>query len=188
MTVTESVDVWVVPLERTDEEIEALLATLSPEERERAGGAPRGMRKRRYVARQAALRAVLAGRTGTAPDRLSFVRTAGGKPALAGSHDVSFSVSDSGDLALVAVAEREIGVDVERIRDRPIAARAEALGIERFFERWTWLEAKGKARGVGLFGGRGAEAVACTSIDVGPGYAAAVAVDADEAQVRLVRY
>jgi len=28
----EPVDVWIVPLERTDDEIEAMLATLSPEE------------------------------------------------------------------------------------------------------------------------------------------------------------
>src|SRR5438105_2001064 len=172
----ESVDVWVIPLERTDDEIAALLATLSPEERERAGDPPRGRRKRAYVARQAALRAVLAARTGTPPERLSFVRSARGKPALAGDHDLSFSVSDSGDLALVAVAGREVGVDVERIRDRPVAARAEALGIEHFFERWTRLEAAGKARGGGLFDVHANDGVACTSIDVGPGFAAAVAV------------
>ena len=116
------------------------------------------------------------------------MRAARGKPALAGSHDVRFSVADSGDLALVAFAGRDVGVDVERIRDRPIAARAEALGIERFFERWTRLEARGKVRGGGLFGGDPGEAFACTSIDVGPGYAAAVAVAADEAQVRLIPY
>ena len=43
----EPVDVWVVPLERTDEEIETLLGTLSPDERVRAGDPPRGPRKRR---------------------------------------------------------------------------------------------------------------------------------------------
>jgi 4'-phosphopantetheinyl transferase len=184
----EPVDVWIVPLERTDDEIEAMLATLSPEERERAGDPPRGPRKRRYVARQAALRALLAARTGTAPEDVSFVRGPAGKPALEGGEQVSFSVADSGDLALVAIAGRAVGVDVERVRERPIAARAEALGVERFFERWTALEARGKARGRGLAAGHPGEDVACTALDVGAGYAAALALAADEVHVRLHPY
>ena len=184
----ELVDVWIVPLEGTEPEVEALLGTLSREERERAGAPPRGERKRRYVVRQAALRELLAARTGTRPERLSFVRAPGGKPSLAGAGGVSFSVSDSGDLALVAIAACDVGVDVERIRDRPIAAWAERLGIQRFFDRWTVAEARGKVHGRGVLGGRAGEGVACTPIDVGPGYAAAVAAAAHEVRVRLHPY
>ena len=116
------------------------------------------------------------------------MRAPGGKPALAGREDVLFSVSDSADLALVAIARAEIGVDVERIRDRPVAARAEARRLELFFEHWTAAEARGKARGGGLRAAEPGEDLACTSIDVGPDYAASVAVAADEVRVRLRPY
>jgi 4'-phosphopantetheinyl transferase len=186
--VTELVDIWVVPLERSDAEVRALVDVLSPEERDRAGTLPLGPRKRRYVARQAALRSILAERVGTPPDRLPLVRTVRGKPTLAGHQHVRFSVSDSGDLALVALARRDVGVDVERVRDRTAATRAAALGIDRFFERWTQLEATGKARGSGLLGRGGDDGLTCTAIDVGPGYAAAVAVAAEGVEVRLRPY
>jgi 4'-phosphopantetheinyl transferase len=186
--VTEVVDIWVVPLERSEPELRRLYEMLAPDERARAGTLPLGPRKRRYVARQAVVRAILAERVGTRPERLPLVRSVRGKPRIAGPHEVRFSVSDSGDLALVAVAGREVGVDVERVRDRPAAARAAALGLENFFERWTRREATGKALGTGLFGARAADRLACTSIDVGPGYAAAVAVAADGVQVRLRPY
>jgi hypothetical protein len=158
---SEPVDVWVVSLDLPDREIEHLLAVLSAQERQRAGDPPLEPRKRQYVVRQA---------------------------ALAGEPGLRFSVSDSSDLALVAVADREVGVDVERIRDRPAAARAAALGIDRFYERWTMLEATGKALGTGLRGACEGVGITCSALDVGPDFAAAVAVAADEVEVRLYPY
>jgi phosphopantetheinyl transferase len=102
---------------------------------------------------------------------------------------VRFSVSDSGDLALVAIARREVGVDVEQIRERPAAARAAPLGTRAFFERWTSIEATGKALGTGLARRRpGDRGLACASLDVGRGFAAAVAVEANGVDVRLRPY
>jgi len=161
---------------------------LSPDERARAGTLPLGPRKRRYVARQAALRSILAERVGTPPEQLLFERSVRGKPALAGGRDVRFSVSDSGDLALVALAARDVGVDVERVRSRPAAARAAALGIDRFFERWTRFEAIGKARGSGLFARADEGGLICEALEVAPGYAAAVAVAAQGIEIRLRPY
>jgi 4'-phosphopantetheinyl transferase len=184
----EPVDVWVVSLDRPEQEVRRLCAVLSPEERARAGQPPFRARKRRYVARQAAVRAILAQRTGSVPEQVPIVRSRHGKPALAGRPDLRFSVSDSGDLALVALARHDVGIDIERIRDRPAARRAAELGVERFFERWTRTEASGKALGTGLLGSGGREALSCTSLDVGPGFAAAVAVAADEIDVRLHPY
>jgi phosphopantetheinyl transferase len=183
------VEVWVVPLDREDEEIRRLRATLSPDERERAGEAPTAQRKRRYVARQAALRSILADRIGSAPGELRFTRSTRGKPALEGDEPgLQFSVSDSAGLALVALAERQVGIDVEQIRDRPAARRAAALGIERFFERWSRMEATGKAVGAGVLGPREPGILTCRSLDVGPGFAAAVAVAAVGIEVRLRTY
>lgn len=185
---TEQVEIWVVPLDPPDAELERLHALLSRDERRRAGPPPFPPRKRRYVARQGAVREVLARYAAIPPKRLELVRSMRGKPMVAGADELRFSVSDSGDLALVAVAGREVGVDVERVYDRPAARRA-AIGTERFFERWTRLEATGKALGTGLVRPRGSgAALACTSLDLGPGFAGAVAVAADEVRVRLRPY
>src|SRR5207237_9401676 len=100
-----------------------------------------------------------------------------------------FSISDSGDLALVAIARREVGVDLERVRRRPVAARAAPLGTRAFFERWTRFEATGKALGTGLLRRRRDDgALACASVDVGRGFAAAVAVEAEGVEVHLRPY
>jgi 4'-phosphopantetheinyl transferase len=181
----ELVEVWVVPLDRDDEEVLRLRGLLSREERDRAGEAPLAQRKRRYVARQAALRSILAERTGVAPGEIRFTRSVNGKPALAGDgRGLEFSVSDSAGLALVALAAREVGIDVEQIRDRPAARRA-GLGTDRFFERWTRIEATGKAVGAGLLGSGSPGGLTCRPLDVGPGFAAAVAVAAGEIRLRL---
>lgn len=183
------VEVWVVPLDRSDDEIRRLHGLLSPDERERAGEAPVAQRKRRYVARQAALRSILAARIGSPPGELRFTRSKRGKPALEGDRSgLQFSVSDSADVALVALATCEVGIDVEQIRDRPAARRATGLGIDQFFERWTRLEATGKAAGTGLVNSPAPADLTCRSLDIAPGFAAAVAVAAGGIEVRLRPY
>jgi 4'-phosphopantetheinyl transferase len=170
------------------------------------GHAPRpGERSART---HAALRLVLGRLTGTAPERLRFERRcehcggAGhGKPRLAGRTDLGFSISHSGELALIAVARGlRVGADVERIRRRTdvlaiargsLSARErhaiESLpaGEERraeFFRCWTRKEAYLKALGVGLAGGLDtdpdeAAGWQVSAVTVPPGYAAAVAAD-----------
>jgi phosphopantetheinyl transferase len=146
-----------------------------------------------------ALRTVLGRYLGTEPERIELRLGPHGKPELAGSVEpLRFNLSHSGELALVAIAlEREVGVDVEAIKSRrdvlALARRGlnpdEAAGIERaapdarsamFHAAWTRREAAAKCLGAGLRAPLPETPTAVANIDVGPGFAAAIAVAGEE--------
>ena len=148
-----------------------------------------------------ALRDVLAAYLETSPEAIRIVDGAHGKPELAGG-ELHFNLSHSGDVGLVAVAaEREVGVDVERIDSRrDVVALAErALGAEGadavraapeadrsavFHRAWARREAVAKCAGTGLSIPPPDAPRQVSDLDVGDGYAAALAV-AGAAPVRV---
>lgn len=126
-------------------------------------------------------------------------------------HRCAFSVAHSGDLALIAIAPGgRVGVDLERIRAgvdteavageflpaaerRTLARAAPARRARAFFRIWSRHEALVKATGRGLVfpadaRPAGAGGLWVRSLEVDPGYAAAVAGDGPRAQVRLRRF
>lgn len=126
-----------------------------------------------------------------------------GKPRLAVAPErLSFNLSHSGDLALVAIAPGgvEVGVDLERLRPRRDLARlaerrlppadaaavaAASPGPEReaaFYAAWTRHEARVKCVGSGLFGPPPGPDVIAIQLPIDAGYAAAVAVAAGAAE------
>lgn len=117
-----------------------------------------------------ALREILSRYLGLPADQLRFEANRHGKPRLASpGGELAFNLSHSKSLALVAVARREVGVDVERIRTkRPVD----------FYRRWADREARVKYLGTGLTGPvpPGSPEPAVHRLDVGPDYAASVAV------------
>ncbi|HEX6206277.1 MAG TPA: hypothetical protein VFZ29_10790 [Solirubrobacterales bacterium] len=119
---------------------------------------------------QGALREILGRYLGLPADEMRFETNRHGKPRLASpAGGPAFNLSHSGSLALVAVGRREVGVDVERIRaKRPVD----------FYRHWGDREARVKCLGTGLTGPVPPDAVepAIHRLDVGPGYAASVAV------------
>jgi 4'-phosphopantetheinyl transferase len=164
--------------------------------------------RKRSLVGHVALRLVLGELTGTAPECLRFERRCGhcggaghGKPGLAGSSELDFSVSHSGGLALIAVARgRQVGADVERVRARTdvlAIARGSLSARERrtiespetdqerraaFFRCWTRKEAYLKGLGTGLAGGLDTDPEEAAgwqvrSLRAPPGYAAAVAAE-----------
>jgi 4'-phosphopantetheinyl transferase len=184
-----NVDVWVVPLDAGQDWLPS-----TPAEAERAARLVSEPLRRRYLRSHAALRAILAT---YAPAPLDFATAEHGKPYLPAFPDLRFNLSHSHDLALVAVTRGlEIGVDVEWFRPMqecmsiaqrffPPMEAAELAAVPpegrevEFFRRWTRIEAKLKARGIGLYGA-GQELAgewAVLPIDVGPEYSASVAAN-----------
>jgi 4'-phosphopantetheinyl transferase len=163
----EAVLVWTLALDAFEGALPQLERLLAPAERERAEGLP-PRRAGEFVVTRAALRAVLADRTGTAPQDISIANEASGKPTLEGPGDLHFNVSHAGAVALVALsARRTLGVDVEEVRPRPrlerIALRVfspaerERLGqlegrdqLDFFYGTWTAREACLKVTGQGM--------------------------------------
>jgi len=149
---------------------ENLLATA---ERERAARFKFEKDRRLYTAAHAALRSILADYLNVAPGDLGFEIGQRGKPRLAptfSKDSLEFNLSHSSEVALIAVTrEREIGVDVEHIKEnfafaevaeryfttREVSAiRALPQDLQRraFYQCWTSKEAFLKAKGVGLSG------------------------------------
>jgi len=125
--------------------------------------------RRRYVVARGALRVFLGELLGEPPGSVRIEVGPGGKPRLAGARrpGLHFNVSHSGDLALICIADREVGIDLEAVRPIPSAlaiarrrfAPAEARFVEegeaadvdrRFLTCWTRKEALVKAVGTGL--------------------------------------
>ncbi|MBQ3046269.1 MAG: 4'-phosphopantetheinyl transferase superfamily protein [Clostridia bacterium] len=96
---------------------------------------------------------------GIAPDDIVFEYSEKGKPYAKGL-PVYFNISHSGDYAVCAVSDCEIGIDIEKIKPFNIrAAEKFAADSEKkyirshqngFFEIWTLKEAYFKCIGTGL--------------------------------------
>lgn len=144
------------------------MATLPPEETDRAARFGNRDRQAGFLVARATVRGVIAHELGTDPRALRFATGPHGKPFLDPPNALRFNLSHSGDVVLVAVAgDREVGVDVERIRpaiDHAAISRRFFSSVENeqlsslppdlrpaaFFAGWTRKEALVKAWGVGL--------------------------------------
>ena len=96
---------------------------------------------------------------GVTPESIEFVKNEFGKP-FAKNLPVHFSISHSNNTVICAVADKEIGIDIEKIRPiNPKAAEKFATKTELeyiasnqsgLFEIWTLKEAYFKCIGTGL--------------------------------------
>jgi 4'-phosphopantetheinyl transferase len=195
----DEVHIWQTELDLGRHELGDLYAYLSTEERGRADRYRHDRDRVRCIAARGWLRYLLGSYVGGNPRALVFVQDENGKPRLGGVTGdwLRFNVSHSEGTAVYAVAcGREVGVDVERVRDDvpvevvrrffseteqdALAALPAGLQLRGFFECWTRKEAYLKALGVGLSGLARSDADAANwslhSVDAGPGFAAALAV------------
>lgn len=157
------VHVWAVPLDGDPTPYDGLLC---PAEEDRLARFRFADHRRRYQISHGALRQILGGYLDQDPRAVVFRHGPRGKPYLEGD-GLAFNLSHSGQLALVAVAPEEIGVDVEKVRrlesltqiaerhfsEREFGALDGLVGDARelaFYRCWTRKEAYIKALGEGL--------------------------------------
>ena len=168
LTPAGAVRLWLV---RTDAGPADDTGMLDAAERRRAAAFRFDRDRDRYVAAHLALRTILAGALAADPGRLSFTRRAcprcgepHGRPALTDFPDAHFSLSHSGDLALVALAPAPVGADVEVLPPPEAVAelisslhpveRAELAAYDGLPERRlalarTWVRKEAYLKGVG---------------------------------------
>lgn len=148
-----------------------------------------------YIRSRALLRCVLAARMGMRHDAVRFLYNEAGKPRAEGAPH--FNVAHSGGGILMALADAELGIDLEAHAPRDVhgfarlyfspAERAAADSLVAFYRIWTRKEAVMKACGMGI-GLRPArfcalsDTVALTdglyhvyTLDLAPGWSAALA-------------
>jgi len=114
----DDIHIWPLSLDLPEAELRRLEGVISAEETAFAKRFAFPSDRSRYVAAHGLLRLVLARYLDTIPAAVTFRRNADGKPRLAHPERLRFNLSHSGLLGLLAVsAKREVGVDVEEIRD-----------------------------------------------------------------------
>jgi 4'-phosphopantetheinyl transferase len=168
---------------------------LTAHERERTARFARAPDGRRWAAGRAALRTRLGERLGCAPQAVGITHGPHGKPAASG---VRFNLSHAGGLALIALtAERDVGVDLERLDRRSAAVERALTDGERaslgagdrhvaLLRTWCRKEALAKAAGTGLgwaperFDTSAPGAFRLADLDAPAGYVAALAVAGTE--------
>ena len=164
----DEVHVWQVDLIAWEKEVESLIELLDAEERERAARFKFPAPRNQFVISRALLRQALGRYRRIDARAIRFRTTANGKPELAESCDLRFNLSHTAGVTVFAVARhRQVGVDVERIRQDTDAielaerffsppevqwlrSQPAAQLIPSFFSCWTAKEAYIKAQGEGL--------------------------------------
>ncbi|MDO4231254.1 MAG: 4'-phosphopantetheinyl transferase superfamily protein [Lautropia sp.] len=129
-------------------------AWLSEQEQARAARFRFPHLQARYRSTRVALRALLAERTGVAPDQIRFVRTPRGKPSLDPAHGspLQFNLSHSGDSAWIAIGDQPLGIDLEVLgrKNRLLEDLIERVSTDAERQRLLQLPAHGDIRQLGF--------------------------------------
>jgi 4'-phosphopantetheinyl transferase len=167
-----AVHIWRAALDLPSHCVETLHEKLSIDERRKAESFRFERDRNRFIVSVGILRTILGYYIAVDPRELQFCYGSRGKPRLqggSGKTGIQFNLSHSEGLALYAFCrDREVGIDVEYIRDVPEMAQivqqffsaGERIAFnalpdhkkrEAFFNCWTRKEAFIKAIGEGLY-------------------------------------
>jgi 4'-phosphopantetheinyl transferase len=165
------IHVWTARLVDEHHATADLLRMLSREEQAQAAQFSFERDRMRFIQAHGVVRQILSNYCDADAATLTFARNHHGKPYLiprANSPNLQFSVSHSSDCCMLAVRlDHPIGIDVEKVRDRPQAidivqsfftpAESRALASlqgtlrrDAFFALWTHKEAMVKGLGLSL--------------------------------------
>ncbi len=165
------IDIWLINLAEEENDIFNHQRYLSVEEKTRASRYLSGKKSREFMITRSSLRNIIGYVLNEDPRQLGFAYTSSGMPLLDlnWSHtDITFNVSHSHDLAIIAVSIKNIiGIDVEMVRKdieyeklskrffselehQQIMGFDETSRLEAFFSTWTRKEALVKATGTGI--------------------------------------
>jgi 4'-phosphopantetheinyl transferase len=128
--------------------METFLPRLSAEEQQRAIRFRISEARQRFILARVMLRHQLGNASGVVPESLSFATGKHGKPYLDTpglDHPPHFNLTHSGGLVALAIADDEVGIDIENVRAIAMAQRL----AHRFFspeERKHVFELEGEAR------------------------------------------
>ena len=162
------IHVWLFHVNTTAPAIKRFYPLLNAAEKERSERFVHFMHRKRFIAAHGFMRSVLALYTQQAAETLEFDKGEHGKPFLIHNTHLHFNLSHSQDIAMLAVATQDIGIDVECINrkndwqkiierfftaseQKKILSLDESLQQRAFFEVWTRKEAHMKVTGQGLF-------------------------------------
>lgn len=148
----------------TDNEYQKYYNLMSPEKKQRVDRMKLEKSRKSTVVGEMLARQGICEALGISPDEINFTKNSHGKP-IADNLDIYFNISHCENLVACAVNNKEIGVDVEKIRPINLKiAKKICLSNEwdyifggdeenlftRFFEIWTGKEAVFKYLGTGL--------------------------------------
>jgi len=167
-----AIALWLCDLQRNPDEVAALEACLSAEERARAARFGTALLRHRWIVGRATLRLLLGSALGIDPADVRIARGVRGRPELAGARRLDFNVSHTDSIALIGIGHAlppaaRIGVDLERADRRVNADRLARKFLTerersmlmpltsderrvRFLRLWTCKEAMSKATGDAL--------------------------------------
>jgi 4'-phosphopantetheinyl transferase len=170
----QTIHLWWISLDVTEENLQNLISLLSAAEKIKADRFKFPQHQRRYQAVHGILRIILGRYLNLDPAQINFIHSDRGKPYLTDDCNplnLQFNLSHSENMAIVGISrDRRIGVDLEKMRPMENAEQlaerffcaseyaflTQAIPEERdklFFQLWTAKEAYLKATGEGISGG-----------------------------------
>lgn len=160
------IHIWCVDTISSDKKINSLKKALSDDENLRAARFVFEKDRNQFITAHGALRTILSTYLGAAPEKINFRRTSSRKPFITSPHtSLKFNISHSENKILIAIANHEVGVDVEKIKKgfeykdlvkTYFSAREQKAIVESkkpentFYKFWTRKEAFLKSSGVGI--------------------------------------
>ncbi|HVM89006.1 MAG TPA: 4'-phosphopantetheinyl transferase superfamily protein [Puia sp.] len=112
-----AIDIWCIEVSSQHSLADRFNELLSADEIKKASRYYREVDRQRFIVSRMALRLLLSKYADCPAKELIFYENVNKKPFLQNSHNgnVHFNISHSGDIILIAVANSDIGVDVEKI-------------------------------------------------------------------------